>query len=232
MASGSNAYQWPLRTFGNQHQINSTLGEYRSSNFHSGVDIDTTGLVSTWVYPVTSDTARPFGAGEDTYVRVGNYFYIHLRDTTSERYVVAYTDSVGRIYSHHLHLREDQPFGRPINPLRSAGLSPYQDNVDPQIDSIKFYRQGDTTQLTGILDGKVDILSVAMDLRTDTIGGSAGPGVSVYRIGYEIRDTSGAVRKPYWEGIIFDSLPGSGLLDTVYASGSSYEPPLPTFATG
>ncbi len=82
---------------------------------------------------------------------------------------------------------------------------------------------GDTL-LIGILDRKVDVLSVAGDTRTDSTGHSAGGNVSVYRIGYEVKDTLGNIVKPYWERIRFDTIPSppnaSQLLLT-YGTGST-----------
>ncbi|MCD6245690.1 hypothetical protein J7J58_02225, partial [candidate division WOR-3 bacterium] len=68
---------------------------------------------------------------------------------------------------------------------------------------------------------KVDIVAVAGDTRTDSTGHSAGHNVSVYRIGYEVKDISGNTVKPYWEKVKFDSIPSNSYFSLVYAEGSS-----------
>lgn len=230
------AYDWPLEPFQSQHQINGTLGEYRSSYFHKGVDIspwDQNPSGSYWlIYSLRSDTILrvddPNPVNNGFCDRDSVFWYIHLANRIPDRsYVTAFVDTLGRIHTGqgHLHLTEKENRLEHLNPLRNGALAPYADTAKPEIDSIMFYRQGDTTLLSDTLDGKVDILSVAMDFRTDTTGGSAGAGVSVYRIGYEIKDDTGAVKKQYWERVVFDSVPNDGLLDLVYASGSTYDPP-------
>jgi len=111
-----------------------------------------------------------------------------------------------------------------LNPLRVGALTPYADSSRPHIDSIKFYRQGTNNQLVGVLDGKVDVLSVASDPRTDSTGHSAGGNCSVYRIGYQVKDTLGNIVKPLWEKIKFDTIPSppnASQLYLTYGSGST-----------
>ena len=111
-----------------------------------------------------------------------------------------------------------------MNPLRVGALTPYADSSRPHIDSIKFYRQGTNNQLVGVLDGKVDVLSVASDPRTDSTGHSAGGNCSVYRIGYQVKDTLGNIVKPLWEKIKFDTIPSppnASQLYLTYGSGST-----------
>jgi len=165
---------------------------------------------------------------------VGKYYYIHLinriKDTT---YVTAFQDTIGRIQlsEAHLHFHWVSRYPPPgidtvFNPLWPTALTPYVDSTRPYIESIKFYRQGTNNQLVGVLDGKVDILSVAGDTRTDSTGHipAIAGNVSVYKIGYEVRDTLGNLVKPYWEKIKFDTIPDPSnisQLNLTYGSGST-----------
>ena len=51
------SYDWPIKEDTTQHQINATLGEYRSGSpkhFHAGVDVKAS--CSTKVYAIEGDT--------------------------------------------------------------------------------------------------------------------------------------------------------------------------------
>lgn len=211
-------HDWPLKPFDEQHQINSTFGEYRTGHFHKGVDIKPFGSTPTdtfWlVYSVLSDTAYHTN-GANPGIRVGKYYYIHLRNRVdSLTYVTAFTDTIGRVDTipgtKHLHfhwtVRYPPAVDTVINPLRAGALSPYVDSTNPHIDSIFLYRQASDSLLSDTLDRRVDILCVAGDTRTDTTGHDAGDNVSVYRIGYEVKDTSGNSLRS-WEKIRFDTIP-------------------------
>jgi hypothetical protein len=135
-----------------------------------------------------------------------------------------------------VHLREitrgtyppEDPPDTTLNPLRIGGLASYIDSTKPHIDSILFYRQGpNDTLLSGTLNGKVDILCVAGDTRTDTAGHAPidTGNVSVYKIGYEIKDTLGNLLQS-WEKIIFDTIPdpsNDAQLALTYGSDSEYD---------
>jgi hypothetical protein len=73
-------YPWPLRPFGSAHQVSATLGDAREDvadpRFHRGIDIPAS--IGTKVYSITSDTAYTGGSGANRYVRVGDYWYIHI----------------------------------------------------------------------------------------------------------------------------------------------------------
>ena len=218
-----------------QHVIISTIGEWRSGHFHAGVDINAP--ESTKVYTIEGDTCyidqvNGYGSG----INIGHFRYFHMAgyvypDTTfiPTGTYFAKTDS-----EDHVHLQEaDRCLTAPgasannakwLNLLRDGAMTPFADSTRPHIDSIKFYRQASDSLMPGMLDGKVDVLAVAGDTRTDSTGHSAGGNCSVYRIGYEIRDTLSNVIKPLWEKIKFDTIPSppnaSQLLLT-YGSGST-----------
>ena len=224
------SYDWPLKMFTSQHGINATLGEMRDStgipdHFHSGVDVK--GNQGDSIFAVDSGIIwdkSPSG------LWVNDFQYYHITSPHSNGDTINIHDFVGTInypLAPHLHFREKSNTSPPynaLNPLRSGALTPYDDSTNPFVDSIRFYRQADTTQLTGILDGKVDVLSVAGDTRTDSTGHSAGGNCSVYRIGYEVRDTLGNLFKPLWEKIKFDTIPdptNTSQLNLTYGSGST-----------
>lgn len=230
-------YNWPLKPFDKRHQINSTFGEYRNGHFHKGVDIKPFGSDTTdtlhLVYSIISDTSYRTNGGNPG-VRVGKYYYIHLKNRIqSETYVTAFQDTVGRIQPTEAHLHFHWTSRYPplsdtvLNPLWTGALTPYADSTNPYIDSIKFYRQGPgDTLLTDTLNRKVDMLVVARDTRTDTTGHAPSPPgtTSVYRIGYEILNTLCNIVKPYWEKIRFDTIPdptSTSQLNLTYGSGST-----------
>ncbi|TET46260.1 hypothetical protein E3J62_04830 [candidate division TA06 bacterium] len=237
---------WPLKPFGEQHQINSTFAEYRTGHFHQGVDIEPFGGGSSdslWlVYSVLSDTAYHTN-GANPGVRVGKYYYIHLTNRVDDAtYIAAFEDTIGRIQASKAHLHFHWTSRYPpivdtvFNPLWPSGLSPYVDSTNPHIDSILFYRQGFADSLLSdtlgpdTLERKVDILCVAGDFRTDTLGHCPTPdsgNVSVYRIEYEVRrilsDTTDTLLRS-WQKITFDTIPNPSdtvQLNRTYGPGSS-----------
>ena len=224
------SYDWPVKVFTKQHGINATLGEYRPGHFHNGVDINAAD--STPVYSVVTDTVwrydDPYGHHENDGILTKDsvYWYIHLDarvlDTT---YINAYTDSIGIVYDScgHVHFREGLNGAHPIiNPLRNTAFTPYVDSTNPHIDSIIYYLQcsGDTLLHKDSLNRKVDIVSIAGDARTNTTGHSAGGNVSVYKIGYLVRNMKDTLVKPYWEKVKFDSIPSNSYFGLVYADSS------------
>ena len=222
IASNLSAYLWPVEPQDKQHGINATLGEWRVGHFHAGVDINES--LDSIYCPATSivDTTELKNNW------IGRFRYIHVILDTFEQGETLYPgDNIGYINGSHLHFRESSTLLSPhdaLNPLLSGALTPYVDYTNPHIDSIKFYRQASDSLMTGILDNRVDILSVAGDTRTDTAGHSAGHNVSVYRIGYEINNILGSVVKDYWERIRFDTIldpSDSSQLNLTYGSGSS-----------
>jgi hypothetical protein len=129
------------------------------------------------------------------------------------------TDSIGIIYDNegHLHFREGLNGAHPIiSCLHADGLQYYNDSTNPHIDSIKFYRHASDCPMTGLLNGKVDIVSIAGDTRIDTRKHSMIYNVSIYCIGYEVLNKSYFIVKPYWEKIKFNIIPSKNLLGLIY----------------
>ena len=70
------AYDWPIREDTVQHVINSTLGEWRNTHFHAGIDINAP--CSTGVYAIEGDTCyidRVNGYGRG--INIGHFRYFH-----------------------------------------------------------------------------------------------------------------------------------------------------------
>jgi hypothetical protein len=236
---GALAFDWPMKPFGKQHQINSIMGEYRVKTgpdlyFHQGVDVKPKSgdpSDSTWlVYSLDSDTLF-YTDGDGVYVR--QYWYMHLTNRPPDStQITAFVDTIGRVdpgLSHlHFHWTSSYPpvVDSVFNPLWPSGLAPYVDSTKPHVDSIIPYQQAGQTALGDTLKGKIDFACVAGDTRTDTIGHAPTiPGnMSVYRIGYEVKDDLGNSKKLYWEKIRFDTIPDpkpDTIVKLAYAPGST-----------
>jgi len=201
-------YPWPIRPFGSALQVSATLGDARESvadpRFHRGIDIPAS--VGTTVYSIISDTARWDGSGVNTYVRVGNYWCIHLEDRRKGDSLVlgildtinTPPDTIGKMLDYpngdHLHFQIG-PAGGPFeNPLsRNGGPVGYNDTGSPTI-TIDFWRQGsegDTAQqLVGVLDGRVDIRACCQDTQTS---GGVNNTSGIYKLTWSV-DTVGPIQ--------------------------------------
>ncbi len=180
-------YPWPMRPFGSAHQVSATLGDARGNvagpRFHCGIDIPAS--VGTKVYSIISDTARWDGSGVNTYVLVGDYWYIHLNPRYKKDSLVlgildtvnTPPDIIGKVLNYpngdHLHFQignyaTDGPYYNPLS--YNGGPVDYDDTLKPVISSITFWRQGSegqtAQQLIGVLDGKVDIRAYCQDIQT------------------------------------------------------------------
>ncbi len=214
------AYDYPMKPFNRQHKVIATLAESRGDRFHTGVDISPKTTVSTdsfWlVYSLRSDTILRYNYPADTFTNGvfdddGIYWYLHLTNRVADStFVTAFVDTIGRIYASktHCHFIEKDSTGRYINPLRSAGLSPFTDTTSPIIESVSFKRQGSSVHLNkDSLNDTVDIVIRVYDPRVDTTGGNAGRGMGIYKIQYEILDTLRNLIPGAVNSYQFDSLP-------------------------
>jgi hypothetical protein len=233
------AYDWPTKPFNKQDSIWATLGEVRDSSgirhhFHKGVDIRQSN--GDTVYSVVDSGIVHSISTKGFWIDDYQYYHVTRLSSIGDSDTVMLNQAVATIMElNHLHFREksnDSPPYNALNPLRDGGFISYVDSTNPHIDTIKFYRQGpgDTLLHKDSLDRRVDVLSVAGDTRTDSIGHSpADTGkVSIYRIGYLIKDTLGNVVKPYWEKIKFDTIAGTvnlSQLNLTYGPGSTHDPP-------
>jgi len=90
------SYPWPLRPFNTAHSVSATLGDTRGSvavpRFHRGIDIPAGN--GSDVFSITSGIANYDGSsGANAHVRVGEYWYIHLKDDRfPEVYPIVWTE--------------------------------------------------------------------------------------------------------------------------------------------
>ena len=139
-------YPWPIRPLGSAHQVSGTLGDARGGvaepRFHWGIDIPA--AFGTKVYSIVSDTAKWDGSGINTYVRVGDYWYIHLDNRVKrDSFVLGILDtintppdSIGKVLDYpngdHLHFQIGPVGGPFVNPLiYNGGPVNYTDNGVP-----------------------------------------------------------------------------------------------------
>jgi hypothetical protein len=220
--SGSGrAYNWPLQPLAAAHPINGTLGEYRDGShphLHNGVDIK--GNDGAPVYSIdsgiaTSVTEEPM---EDSYVQVGDKFYIHLDARVPSGTSVTPGEQLGVIYTGmgHVHLREGSS-GPILNPLRSNGLAPYSDTSPPQVDLLEVVDDATKSAFPlddygySIVTGQAEIVIKAHDVQT--VG---RPVVAPYWVGYEIRKDDGTVYSALRYKTRFDTLDADARLELVY----------------
>jgi hypothetical protein len=120
----------------------------------------------------------------------------------------------------HIHFKDGYP-GNERNALRSGGgLTPFEDPYDPQILTLKFYRNGTQIQFSDAhVSGKVDVISRISEI-TDT--GPYGGNNGSYKIGYEIFDSLGnSIVGPIYP-FQFDFIHSSdSYVTNVYAPGST-----------
>uniref|UniRef100_A0A7C4U901 T9SS type A sorting domain-containing protein n=1 Tax=candidate division WOR-3 bacterium TaxID=2052148 RepID=A0A7C4U901_UNCW3 len=207
--------QWPLMPFNQQHQINATFAECRGDNnrdhYHGGIDIQAS--LNSKVYAVEAGKVLSIG---NTSIQIGSYKYIHVQNFQVElnENVEAgqYICDIGPYGGHeHLHLE-----GVPKTNILSI-IEPFEDDADPNVISISFWRQGTNFRLGDTLYNKVDILSEAYDPRTASNGSGAGGNCGIYRIKAEFiqnRQIIGEI-----EHIRFDQFP-SAPITTIYGEGS------------
>ena len=90
-------YPWPMRPFNSAHQVSAALGDARGDSinprFHRGIDIPAS--PGTAVFSIVSDTAIVYIDPPNSYVRVGDYCYIHVNPVVdSGVYVLGIIDTV------------------------------------------------------------------------------------------------------------------------------------------
>ncbi len=224
-------YNWPCQPFDQQHWINGTFCECRSGtsgdidHFHEGIDIDLP--AGNAVYSVIDGSVVSIGTADDyginSWIRVGRYAYVHVipNPTLSVgMQVTAYETILGWTNSwNHIHFKDGFP-GDEINPIRiDGGLSPLEDHYDPWVNDIRFYVDDTQTEFAnGRVFGRVDIVSRAMDHTDD---GPIGWDNGIYKIGYEILDSTGVVFQSLSTPFLFNQIPSQSYVRNVYAPGSN-----------
>ncbi len=226
------AYNWPCEPFDQQHWINGTFGECRSGSsgdidhFHDGVDIHLPqgGAAYAPINGTVTSIGTPGQYGINSWVRVGRYAAVHINPNPALHVgsqVTAYQTVLGWTNSwNHLHFKDGYP-GSEINPIRqNGGLEPLVDNYSPDILTCDFYVNGTQTAFANNqVYGVVDIVSRAMDT---TDNGPLGSNNGIYRIGYEILDSTETVIVGPNIPFTFDAIPSSNsYVHNVFFPGSN-----------
>lgn len=228
--------QYPLLPQNQQHYINGTVGEERGgrNRFHYGLDMAAPD--GTPVYSIEAGTLRKLGAS----VAIGQYGYTHVvncpfqtGDWVAANVLIGYIQNGQR----HIHLQQstndlagitglEEQDGTPwINPI--AHLNPV-DNVAPDIDEARLYRQGNnngahiTNDLT--LFGQIDVRVNVEDARINADGTSNGFGVAPYIINYEVLDLTNTVLQTY-PGLSFANVPTNASAPTVHGPNANWQTP-------
>jgi hypothetical protein len=154
-AAAGGEYQWPVKPFDKAHPVRGSFGDPRtlfhappteagvlrgdgSFSFHFGVDISTPD--GSKVYPVLSGTVsivtRDWVAVDVGSGRSFQYWHIVPAVGKGDRATAGKTVlGVTMKGAGHVHFSELKN-GRPINPLRDGGLSPYEDTTIPVVREI------------------------------------------------------------------------------------------------
>ncbi|MBL7013011.1 MAG: T9SS type A sorting domain-containing protein [Candidatus Marinimicrobia bacterium] len=225
------SYNWPCAPFNQQHNINATFCECRSGSsgdidhFHDAVDIHLS--EGGAVYSVIDGTVESIGTeanyGINAWVRIGRYAYVHVDANPNLNVgdqVVAFETIIGWTNAwNHIHFKDGWP-GSEINAIRTTGgLSPLVDEFTPTVHNIHFYIDGTQTEFqNNRIYGNVDIVCKATDHTDD---GPIGDNNGIYKIGYEVFDSTGisvfGPSYPFW----FSYKPSNSYINNVYAYGSS-----------
>ncbi|NQV38489.1 MAG: T9SS type A sorting domain-containing protein [Candidatus Marinimicrobia bacterium] len=226
------SYNWPCEPFTQQHWVNGTFCECRSGtsgdrdHFHDGIDIHLP--QGEPVYSVINGTVSGFAtaaqSGINSWIRAGRYAYVHVDPNPAlsvGSQVIAFQTILGWTNSwNHIHFKDGYP-GSETNSIRAdGGLDPLVDTWKPTILDAKFYINGTNTQFqNNRVFGDVDIVSRAWD-RTDS--GPIGDNNGIYKIGFDILDSTGSIifgpRTPFE----FYNIPASdNYITNVFAPGSN-----------
>ena len=143
-----------------------------SFTFHFGVDIaapDGTAafpVVSGKVTHVESDWIGVDAGGG----RIFQYWHLDAAVAVGQQ-VQARTTKLGTVKADagHVHLTE-MSAGKIVNPLAAGHLTPYADNTDPEVRSIRF-RSAGSELLPNFLRGLVEIVAEAYDFPTLPVPG-------------------------------------------------------------
>jgi len=227
--------QYPLLPQDQQHEIGGTVGEERGlaprTRYHYGLDMFR--VNGTPVYSIEAGILRRVGAA----VAIGHYGYVHVVNCPFQNgdWVDANT-LIGEVTAGHVHLQQstdvlaningfEEQDGTPwINPI--GHLNPV-DNVAPDIDEARLYRQGNnngahiTNDLT--LFGKIDIRVNAEDARINADGTGTRFRVAPYSVNWEVLGLNNSVIETY-PGLSFANVPTNASALTVHGPNARWTP--------
>lgn len=230
--------QYPLIPQNQQHDIGGTVGEERGvlprTRYHYGLDMFTPN--GTLVYSIEPGTFNAVNGA----VAIGHYGYVHTINHPSH-FVDGVTQvpanvHIGSVTQGHVHLQEstgdltnitgfeEQNQTAWVNPI--ANLNPV-DNVAPDIDEVRLYRQGNNngTHVTNDLTlfGKIDIRVNAEDARINANGTGTIFRVAPYIVNWEVLDINNIVIGTY-PGLSFTNVPTNASAQTVHGPNARWTP--------
>ena len=233
----SDNYGWPIHPSSQQHALNSTFMEFRSSagdsfghHFHDGIDIQ-----ATYTYPdstpVYSVSAGEVWYSSDQGIYVDKFLYYHVKSFTSIPHgswvnkdsLIAWTDNANHVHFNDGYNRQE------VNALRDSGITPFDDNIDPVFYSNPVTLREDDPNVGGwdggadgaIIDkdsvyGNVDIIVHAKD-EID-----AGRRVGLYAISYQICDQDCWPLSGEILNFVFDQWESNYYVNFIYADTFQY----------
>jgi hypothetical protein len=227
--------QYPLLPQNQQHSISGTIGEERGgrSRYHYGLDLDADN--GTIVYSIEAGTCNITGSSG---VAIGHYAYAHVTNHPStwidEVTWVPANTRIGSVIQGHVHLQqstgdltnitgfEEQNQTEWINPI---GILNPLDNVAPDIDETRLYRQGNnngahiTNDLT--LFGKIDVRVNVEDARINADGTGSIFRVAPYSINWAVLDLTNAVLQTN-TGLSFANVPSNASAPTLHGPNANW----------
>src|SRR6056297_968713 len=174
------SYGWPLREYDEQQRIKGTFGEYRIYNgneyFHKGIDIPAPEGFT--VKPAFDGFFHEIKNNGNTIVILldiesenEQYMtYHHLKnipDFTRGDEVIAGETRLGELDdNNHLHFIDGSIDTYRYNPLGVPFLTPFSDNLDPVIESIKFVKEIDEYSTSY---EEIDVQSIEIGEKIDIV---------------------------------------------------------------
>jgi len=233
---------WPIRTFASPHPVRATFGEPRglvgvagarglsggalaeflkSLNplsvpgrriIHHGIDIKAPD--GTKIYAVTDGIARVGGGtGYGRWVQVGNFRYVHLKNTVAPgTRVRAFRTVLGTVFPGQEHVHFTRFWrGMPVNPLRFGWPAAYQDHAAPFIENMIAMRPNGQRVPLDELSGPI-----ALVVRAEDIQSQGGLHSGLYRLGYTILDGDGRPAIGPYAVLQMDVIPPVSLGNLMY----------------
>lgn len=239
--------RWPVKPFDGPHRVRGTFGEVRGligvagaagltgprlhdflaglnpvlpvgrRIIHHGIDIVAPDL--TPVYALTDGIAKWGGANNySRFVRVGDFEYVHLKDPIREgARVKAFSTVIGKVFPGQAHVHFTRwAGGRPVNPLGFGGMLGYVDTAPPEIHDLLAYRNSGARVNVQKINGGVALFVNATDVQSN-----GGNHTGVYKLGYAIKNASGATVVGPYKCFQMDVAPPDAIGNVLYTTQST-----------